>query len=406
MDEDRFLLQSQNYIKWFWKNVFDIDRPLRFYICLHEILILDVVGDLPYLFKSSHYLHFGWEGIKCFINLLIKLPWFISIISFGTCSCLFPCRINTQFACLFLELIKYRYIVKSLIRTHALQSKFRASPDLEARFLIDIRQSWHTPVISTFSSIQHALIWKSRWNEYTLSITFRLCYIQPPNILSPLWVEVLEYVILIFFERSEPIIVSRDNILDVVQTHRNIFSLRLSLNALKISIGKKVWMSVDLGGHHDCEVAAFELLRIAEFEAKYTLIFGDDIHGYVSSNWNDNFQNVTKWHWTWVVYLLSIFAFSIFDESDSVVTYDESTKDRVAVVASSAISTFSSHIIAYIDFFRGLQSILVHIVLTFQGLIHILGRLILWLTIDVVILDHHFVGSIRSTSCNSRWLSK
>ena len=172
-------------------------------------------------------------------------------------------------------------------------------------------------------------------------------------------------------------------------------------------------MPVYLSRHHDREVTTLQLLRIAEFEAEYTLIFCDDVHGDISANRYHYFQDIPERHWAGVVYLLSIFSFSILDESDSVVAYNESSEYRIAVVASTSVSALASDIIANINFFRRFETVLVQIVLTFESLIHIFNRGILWFGINVVVLYHHSVLSCAITSrfwnpCGFRkqiWLS-
>ena len=136
-------------------------------------------------------------------------------------------------------------------------------------------------------------------------------------------------------------------------------------------------MPIYLCGHHDGEVATFQLLGIAEFEPEHALILGDDVHGHISANRHHHFQDISEWHRTGVVYLLCIFAFAILNESDSIVADDESSEDRVAVVASASIAALASHIIADIYLLRRLETILIQVILTFEGLIHVFRSCIL-----------------------------
>ena len=141
-------------------------------------------------------------------------------------------------------------------------------------------------------------------------------------------------------------------------------------------------MTIYLRGHHYGEIATFKLLWSAKFKSENSLIFGNDIHWNASSNRHYYFQNATEWHRTWVINLLNVFSFTIFNEPNSIIAYNKSSEYWTRIVASSSISTFTSNIVTQLNFLRGLKTILVtKIIFRFYFL--------LIFTFNVIFLDHH-----------------
>ena len=170
-------------------------------------------------------------------------------------------------------------------------------------------------------------------------------------------------------------------------------------------------MSINLCRHHYCKVTTFKLLWVAKFKPENSLIFSNNIHWHISSNWYNYFENISKRHWTWIVYFLCIFSFSILNKSNTIIANNKPSKHWIAIVASTTVAAFSSHIITDVNFFWRLETVLIYIVLAIGTLIHVPYR---WFWINIIVLNHHpFCSCATFTSCiiwiclrNSLWLSK
>lgn len=140
------------------------------------------------------------------------------------------------------------------------------------------------------------------------------------------------------------------------------------------------------------------MLRRTKFKSENSLVFSYDIHRNISSNWHYNFQYASKWHRTWIINLLYVFSFTIFNKPNSIIAYYESSEDRIWIIAAASISTFASNIVAKFNFLRNFEAVLIaNIRFRFCGFLLIFA-------IQIVFLDLHASAVLSHLHRSSRFL--
>lgn len=92
------MFEFTDQFEGFSKGVFHHGRPFSLEECLHEVIFLDVVGELPHLFERSLQSHFGIERVKVFVYAFILLFLLISKSALFTSCVRLSCREDYNFS--------------------------------------------------------------------------------------------------------------------------------------------------------------------------------------------------------------------------------------------------------------------------------------------------------------------